>query len=173
MSSASPSRITRTLASSVIRFSASKALALRPSIATVMAMESDIAANIPAHSIRSASPPLRPRAIFTPSVISAAAISMIIIGSRAASAILLNIETGFFLVKLFSPYRRRFCAASSVLSPRRGSTPSLFSVSAALSRKASRRAGYFSFNCIPSSTSFRLLQRKDPGISSAGALPEP
>ena len=44
---------------------------------------------------------------------------------------------------------------------------------AALSRKASRRAGYFSFNCIPSSTSFRLLQRKDPGISSAGALPVP
>ena len=103
MSSAPPSLITRTWVSSASRFSASKALALRPSIATVIIMESDIAAKIPAHSIKSVSPPLMPRAIFTPSVISAAAVSMSIIGSRAASASRRSIEAGFFFVKLFSP----------------------------------------------------------------------
>ena len=77
----SPSRTTVTVVSSLISFSASNVLALRPSITTVMVTDRAMAKKMPTHSRMSAWPPAMERVMLTPRVMAAAIISMISIGS--------------------------------------------------------------------------------------------
>ncbi len=77
----SPSRTTVTVVSSLISFSASNVLALRPSITTVMVTDGAMAKKMPTHSRMSAWPPAMERTMLTPRVMAAAIISMISIGS--------------------------------------------------------------------------------------------
>lgn len=77
----SPSRTTVTVVSSLISFSASNVLALRPSITTVMVTDRAMAKKMPTHSRMSVWPPAMERVMLTPRVMAAAIISMISIGS--------------------------------------------------------------------------------------------
>lgn len=77
----SPSRTTVMVVSSLISFSASNVLALRPSITTVMVTDRAMAKKMPTHSRMSAWPPAMERVMLTPRVMAAAIISMISIGS--------------------------------------------------------------------------------------------
>ena len=112
--------------------SASNALALLPSITTLITTESAIATKTPTHSRKSASPPVTLRTMFTASAISPAAISIKSIGSVAASQSLLSNESCFFRVSEFSPYFALFSAALSFVSPVCGFEPNSLSNSSLL-----------------------------------------
>ena len=80
-------------------FSASNALALRPSITTVIVTDSAMAKKMPTHSRMSAWPPAMARVMLTPRVMAAAIISMMSIGSAAVLTMRESIDSGFGLVK--------------------------------------------------------------------------
>lgn len=113
----SPSRTTVTVVSSLMSFSASNALALRPSITTVIVTDRAMAKKMPTHSRMSAWPPAMARVMLTPRVMAAAIISMMSIGSAAVLTMRESIDSGFGLVKALGPYWFRLCAACSLVRP--------------------------------------------------------
>ncbi len=148
-----PSRSTLQLTSSLILFRASKALALRPSITTVMMTESEMAAKMPTHSKKSASPPVAPRMMLTTSAMTPAAISIKIIGSVAACQMRRNRDSGFAFVSVFAPCVWRLCSACAPVKPAKAFVP-----------RCCSSASLFSVNSFIVRSPQVYFNKKDPGM---------
>ncbi|CDE72660.1 unknown [Acidaminococcus sp. CAG:917] len=128
----SPPRTTFTTISSPILLNASNAFWLLPSITTLMHTERAMAKNTPAHSKKSASPPVTLRYMLTPRAIRPAAMSIKIIGSVALEIILFKRESPFCFVSTFDLYFSRFSVTCSALNPFSLSLPKKFKTSSLL-----------------------------------------
>ncbi len=134
---ASPFRSTLIKVSSLIRFSASKAFALFPSVMMVITTDREMAAKMPTHSRKLYSPPVKYRVMFTARVMTAAKISISSIGSVEASQIRRARDSWLWAAKELAPYFARDASAWLSLRPFSRSVPVFASSSSRDSIKAS------------------------------------
>ena len=124
-----PSRTTLISMPSLILFSASNALALRPSITTVSTTDITIATKMPIHSYISKCPPFAALTVFTASVITHAKKSRISIGSVDASQMRRSNDFRFARVNSFLPNFSPFSLTCSARNPTFLSDPNASTVS--------------------------------------------